>query len=71
MTSTPPRIAMVIANNYEDIEADSPKEHLESLGAVGNGDRNHRRTCQRQEGRFNATRRHLRRCESQTSSTCW
>src|SRR3954447_25255546 len=33
MTSTPPRVAMVIANNYEDIEADSPKEHLESLGA--------------------------------------
>ncbi len=34
MASTPPRVAMVIANNYEDIEADSPKEHLESLGAV-------------------------------------
>jgi len=33
MTSTQPRVAMVIANNYEDIEADSPKEHLESLGA--------------------------------------
>ena len=33
MTSTQPRVAMVIANNYEDIEADSPKAHLESLGA--------------------------------------
>ena len=33
MTSTPPHVAMVLANNYEDIEADSPKEHLESLGA--------------------------------------
>jgi deglycase len=33
MTSLPPRVAMVIANNYEDIEADSPREHLESLGA--------------------------------------
>lgn len=28
-----PRVAMVIANNYEDIEADSPKAHLEQLGA--------------------------------------
>lgn len=33
MTSTQPRVAMVIANNYEDVEADSPKAHLESLGA--------------------------------------
>ena len=33
MTSTQSRVAMVIANNYEDIEADSPKTHLESLGA--------------------------------------
>jgi protease I len=33
MTSKAPRVAMVIANNYEDIEADSPKQHLESLGA--------------------------------------
>lgn len=33
MTSKTPRVAMVIANNYEDIEADSPKQHLESLGA--------------------------------------
>lgn len=33
MTASAPRVAMVIANNYEDIEADSPKEHLESLGA--------------------------------------
>lgn len=27
------RVAMVLANNYEDSEATSPKEHLESLGA--------------------------------------
>lgn len=27
------RVAMVIANNFEDIEATSPKEHLEGLGA--------------------------------------
>jgi protease I len=33
MTSKTPRVAMVIANNYEDVEADSPKQHLESLGA--------------------------------------
>jgi len=33
MASKAPRVAMVIANNYEDIEADSPKQHLESLGA--------------------------------------
>ena len=26
-------VAMVIANNFEDVEATSPKEHLESLGA--------------------------------------
>lgn len=31
--STKPRVAMVIANNYEDVEADSPKAHLEQLGA--------------------------------------
>jgi protease I len=30
----PPRIAMVIANQFEDSEAISPKEHLESLGAI-------------------------------------
>ncbi len=30
----PPRIAMVIANQFEDSEAISPKEHLESLGAT-------------------------------------
>lgn len=33
MISSKPRIAMVIANNYEDSEADSPKAHLENLGA--------------------------------------
>ncbi|CAN5668714.1 type 1 glutamine amidotransferase domain-containing protein [soil metagenome] len=26
-------VALVIANNYEDVEADSPKAHLEALGA--------------------------------------
>lgn len=30
----PPRIAMVIANQFEDSEAISPKEHLETLGAM-------------------------------------
>lgn len=33
MATKPVNVAMVIANNYEDIEADSPKQHLESLGA--------------------------------------
>jgi protease I len=33
MTLQKPRVAMVIANNYEDSEADSPKAHLESAGA--------------------------------------
>jgi len=33
MTANKPRVAMVIANNYEDSEADSPKAHLESKGA--------------------------------------
>jgi protease I len=33
MSTKSVNIAMVIANNYEDIEADSPKAHLESLGA--------------------------------------
>ncbi len=28
-----PRVAMVIANNYEDVEADAPKAHLEEKGA--------------------------------------
>ncbi len=28
-----PRVAMVIANNYEDSEADSPKQYLEGRGA--------------------------------------
>ncbi len=27
------QVAMVIANNFEDVEATSPKEHLEGLGA--------------------------------------
>jgi len=33
MTTQQPRVAMVLADNYEDIEADSPKAHLESNGA--------------------------------------
>lgn len=33
MLTNAKNVAMVIANNYEDIEADSPKAHLESLGA--------------------------------------
>jgi protease I len=33
MSSNKPRVAMVIANNYEDSEADSPKAHLEGHGA--------------------------------------
>jgi protease I len=33
MSTKSVNVAMVIANNYEDIEADSPKQHLESLGA--------------------------------------
>ena len=33
MTERTTNVAMVIANNYEDIEADSPKSHLEALGA--------------------------------------
>jgi protease I len=33
MVANKPRVAMVIANNYEDSEADSPKAHLERLGA--------------------------------------
>jgi protease I len=34
MATKPVNVAMVIANNYEDIEADSPKQHLESLGVT-------------------------------------
>jgi protease I len=33
MSSRKPRVAMVLANNYEDIEATSPKEALEAAGA--------------------------------------
>ncbi len=33
MATNKPRVAMVIANNYEDSEADSPKAHLEANGA--------------------------------------
>lgn len=33
MESTPKRVAMVLANNFEDIEATDPKEYLEKHGA--------------------------------------
>ena len=32
--ATVPRVAMVLANNYEDIEATGPKDALEAAGAV-------------------------------------
>ena len=38
MTLKTPRVAMVIANNYEDVEADSPKAHLEQLRTYGSPD---------------------------------
>ena len=34
MTQQHPRVAMVLARNFEDVEATSPKEHLEANGAT-------------------------------------